>query len=57
MQTLPDDDEPAGVVVVGVEIPVREVEVVVVGLEVERIALPFIYFPPSGCTGEIVPTF
>ncbi len=37
MQALSDEREAAGIVVVGLEIPVVEVELIVVGLEVERI--------------------
>ncbi len=48
MERLPEDDETAGVVVVRVQIPIVEVELVVVGLEVERVALPlFAFFHPE----------
>ena len=37
METLSEEDEPARVVVVSVQVPVVEVELVIVGLEVERV--------------------
>jgi len=40
MQTFPEDGDPARIVVVGVEVPVVEVRVVVVSLEVQRAGLP-----------------
>ena len=58
MQTLPEDDQTARVVVVRVEVPVVEVRLVVVRLEVERVVsgLPALCSFPSKVTEEIVPT-
>lgn len=57
MWALPEDGDPTGVVVVRVEVPVVEVRLVVVRLEVERVVggLPALCPFPSVITGAIGP--
>jgi hypothetical protein len=54
MLALPDEGETPRVVVVRIEVPVVELELVVVGVEVEGVALPVCCSFPSESTGEIV---
>lgn len=54
METLPEEEQPAGAVLVRIQTPVIEIELVVVGLEAQRMrgAVPEICLFLFCCTGK-----